>query len=41
MLWSYREDSNPQPAAYKAAALPDELRQHIEGGCPPSGDDGG
>ncbi len=26
-LWSWRWDSNPRPAAYKAAALPAELRQ--------------
>ena len=26
---SWRWDSNPQPAAYKAAALPVELRQHV------------
>ena len=25
--WSWRWDSNPRPAAYKAAALPTELRQ--------------
>ena len=25
--WSWRWDLNPQPAAYKAAALPIELRQ--------------
>ena len=27
-LWSWRWDSNPQPADYKSAALPIELRQH-------------
>ena len=27
--WSWRWDSNPRPAAYKAAALPTELRQRI------------
>jgi hypothetical protein len=26
-LWSWRWDSNPQPADYKSAALPIELRQ--------------
>ena len=26
--WSWREESNPQPADYKSAALPVELRQH-------------
>src|SRR5678815_2509566 len=26
--WSWREDLNPQPSAYKADALPVELRQH-------------
>lgn len=26
-LWSWREESNPQPAVYKTAALPIELRQ--------------
>ena len=26
--WSWRWDSNPQPADYKSAALPIELRQH-------------
>ena len=26
--WSWRWDSNPQPADYKSAALPVELRQH-------------
>ena len=25
--WSWREESNPQPADYKSAALPIELRQ--------------
>ena len=28
-LWSWRWDSNPQPADYKSAALPIELRQQI------------
>ena len=28
-LWSWRMESNPQPADYKSAALPIELRQHI------------
>ena len=28
-IWSWQRDSNPRPAAYKAAALPTELRQHI------------
>ena len=27
--WSCRCDSNTRPAAYKAAALPTELRQHV------------
>ena len=27
-IWSWRRESNPQPAAYKAAALPVELLQH-------------
>ena len=27
-IWSWRWDSNPQPADYKSAALPVELRQH-------------
>ena len=27
--WSWREDLNLQPADYKSAALPIELRQHI------------
>jgi hypothetical protein len=27
--WSWRWDSNPQPADYKSAALPVELRQHL------------
>ena len=27
LKWSLREDLNPTPAAYKAAALPDELRR--------------
>ena len=26
--WSWREELNPQPADYKSAALPIELRQH-------------
>ena len=26
-LWSWRRESNPQPADYKSAALPIELRQ--------------
>ncbi len=26
-MWSWRWDSNPQPADYKSAALPIELRQ--------------
>jgi hypothetical protein len=29
-VWSWRWDSNPQPADYKSAALPVELRQHIQ-----------
>ena len=29
--WSWRWDSNPQPADYKSAALPIELRQHAQG----------
>ncbi len=29
--WSRREDSNPLPEAYKATALPDELRRHWHG----------
>lgn len=28
-IWSWREELNPRPAAYKAAALPTELRQQI------------
>src|SRR5450631_1780948 len=28
LVWSWRWDSNPQPADYKSAALPVELRQH-------------
>ena len=28
-MWSWREESNLQPAVYKTAALPIELRQHI------------
>src|SRR4249919_2101014 len=27
-LWSRRRDSNPEPAVYKTAALPIELRRH-------------
>ena len=27
-IWSWRLESNPQPADYKSAALPIELRQH-------------
>ena len=27
-IWSWRLESNPQPADYKSAALPVELRQH-------------
>jgi hypothetical protein len=26
--WSWRQELNPQPADYKSAALPIELRQH-------------
>ena len=29
-IWSWRLESNPQPADYKSAALPVELRQHIK-----------
>ena len=29
LFWSCRGDSNSRPAAYKAAALPTELRQHL------------
>ena len=29
--WSWRLESNPQPADYKSAALPVELRQHFAG----------
>ena len=29
LLWSHREESNPQPADYKTAALPVELRWHF------------
>ena len=29
LLWSWREDLNPQPTDYKSVALPIELRQHI------------
>ena len=28
LVWSWREESNLQPAVYKTAALPIELRQH-------------
>ena len=28
LFWSWRLESNPQPADYKSAALPVELRQH-------------
>ena len=28
-FWSWREESNPQPADYKSAALPIELRQRF------------
>ena len=28
--WSWREESNLQPAVYKTAALPIELRQRLE-----------
>ena len=28
--WSWREESNLQPAVYKTAALPIELRQHAK-----------
>jgi hypothetical protein len=28
-MWSWRWDLNPQPADYKSAALPIELRQQI------------
>jgi hypothetical protein len=28
-VWSWREESNLQPAVYKTAALPIELRQHV------------
>ena len=27
--WSWRTESNHQPADYKSAALPVELRQHV------------
>ncbi len=30
LVWSWRWDSNPQPADYKSAALPIELRQRKE-----------
>ena len=30
-LWSWRMESNPQPADYKSAALPIELRQRVSG----------
>ncbi len=29
IMWSWRWDSNPQPADYKSAALPIELRQRV------------
>jgi hypothetical protein len=29
MLWSWRLDLNQRPADYKSAALPTELRQHL------------
>ena len=29
-VWSWWTDSNPRPADYKSAALPTELRQHME-----------
>ncbi len=29
LFWSWREESNPQPADYKSAALPIELHQHF------------
>ena len=32
--WSWRRDSNPHPAAYKAAAPPIELRQQVRVGDP-------
>ena len=28
LVWSWRQESNLQPADYKSAALPIELRQH-------------
>ena len=28
LFWSWRRESNPQPADYKSAALPIELHQH-------------
>ncbi len=31
--WSWREESNPRPADYKSAALPTELRQHLNNGA--------
>ena len=31
--WSWREESNPRPADYKSAALPTELRQHLNSGA--------
>ena len=30
LLWSWREDLNPQPTDYKSVALPIELRQLIK-----------
>lgn len=30
IVWSWRWGSNPRPADYKSAALPTELRQHIQ-----------
>ena len=33
-LWSWWTDSNPRPADYKSAALPAELHQHLQCGCP-------
>ena len=31
LVWSWREESNLQPAVYKTAALPIELRQPVDG----------
>ena len=31
IYWSWRLESNPQPADYKSAALPIELRQRVSG----------